>query len=77
MTKTESLTIKGMSCGHCVAAVRSALEDLPDVRTDDVSMGHAQITYDPQTLSHASIEKALESEGYPVIAFDEVADGQV
>lgn len=38
-----TLSISGMSCGHCVAAVRAALEELPDVRVRDVRIGSAEV----------------------------------
>lgn len=69
---TESLAIQGMSCGHCVAAVRSALEDLPGVDVENVAMGSAQITYDAAETSHDQIRRALEEEGYPVLEFSAV-----
>lgn len=71
-TKTENLSIQGMSCGHCVAAVRTALEDLPGVQVEDVAMGSAQITYDPLEVSHDAIKHALDEEGYPVLDFTPV-----
>lgn len=67
--KTETLTIQGMHCGHCIAAVRSALEDLPGLRVEDVSMGTAQISYDPEKVTHEQIRSALDDEGYPVMEF--------
>jgi copper chaperone len=70
--KIESLTIQGMNCGHCVAAVRSALEDLPGVSVQDVSIGSAQIAFDDEHVSHDQISRALEMEGYPVVAFQDV-----
>ena len=69
---TESIAITGMSCGHCVAAVRSALEDLPGVSVEDVAIGRAQVSYDQGELSHEDISRALREEGYPVVGYDAV-----
>ncbi|MGI8673290.1 MAG: cation transporter, partial [Luteitalea sp.] len=37
----ETLTIEGMSCGHCIKAVTMALQDLPGVTVKDVRVGQA------------------------------------
>ncbi len=37
------LTIRGMSCGHCVMAVKKALESVAGARTLDVQVGHARV----------------------------------
>lgn len=70
--RTETIKIQGMSCGHCVAAVRSVLDDLPGVQVEDVAMGSAQIRYDPSTITHEQINDAIDAEGYAVIEFVDV-----
>ncbi|MGH7713396.1 MAG: heavy-metal-associated domain-containing protein, partial [Gemmatimonadaceae bacterium] len=37
------LEIDGMSCGHCVASVRTALATVPGVQVADVSIGQARV----------------------------------
>jgi copper chaperone CopZ len=63
MEKLE-LAIEGMSCGHCVAAVSEALEDLPGVSVDAVKIGSAQVTYEPARVSPEQIVLAVEDAGY-------------
>ncbi len=59
------LTIDGMSCDHCVRAVRSALEAIPGVEAGEVRVGAAQVRYqDPAVVR--DIVAALEEEGYQV-----------
>ena len=41
------LTIEGMSCEHCVRAVRGRLERTDGVKVDDVTIGSAVIDFDP------------------------------
>lgn len=62
--KTE-LTINGMSCNHCVAAVKSALATLPGVSAVEVTLepGHATIEHDGQSPVSEMIA-AVEEEGY-------------
>ena len=58
------LEIQGMSCGHCVAAVKEALGELPGVNVDRVDIGTAQITYQPDQVSPEQIMLAVEDAGY-------------
>jgi copper chaperone len=62
---TTQLKIEGMSCSHCVSAVKEALEDVPGVAQAevDLALGSAKVEHvdatDPSTLI-----KAVEEEGY-------------
>ena len=58
------LTIKGMSCGHCVAAVRGALSGVEGVSVRNVAIGSAEVEYDPSRVSAEAIVDAVEDEGY-------------
>jgi len=57
------LNIHGMTCEHCVRAVRTALEAVPGVRRAEVSLesGEAKVQgeVDPKALV-----TAVEAEGY-------------
>lgn len=59
-----TLKIDGMSCGHCVGAVKRALGEMPGVDVEDVSIGVARIVYDPATTSTSAIADAIADEGY-------------
>ena len=62
-----TVTIEGMSCQHCVKAVRGALETLPGVRIDDVAVGSATVTLDPaHGGTPAVVEEAVRDAGYDV-----------
>ena len=45
--ETVTLAITGMPCGHCVAAVRRALDEVPGVEVRDVRVGSAEVALDP------------------------------
>ena len=60
----RTIAIQGMSCGHCVAAVKSALTGLDGVQVEEVKVGSARVAYDPQAVSAEQIAKAVEAEGY-------------
>lgn len=61
-----TLVIKGMSCGHCVAAVKRAIEGLPGVKEAEVTLDppRAKVAYDPAKVGPQSLAKAVEEEGY-------------
>ncbi|MEP6493685.1 MAG: heavy-metal-associated domain-containing protein [bacterium] len=59
-----TLTIEGMTCEHCVRAVRNRLERTPGVKADDVQIGLAVLDYDPAATNVDDIEEAIADEGY-------------
>jgi len=61
---TLSMTIDGMSCGHCVTAVRKALEAARGVEVEEVTIGSASVRYDPGAASVEAILAAVADEGY-------------
>lgn len=58
------LTIEGMTCEHCVRAVRGRLEQTPGVRVDQVNIGSATIRLDPEQASLDDVQDAISDEGY-------------
>lgn len=58
------LQIEGMSCSHCVRAVKNRLETTPGVEVEDVAIGSARLKYDPAKTSVDDIENAIADEGY-------------
>lgn len=58
------LSIEGMSCNHCVHAVRGRLEKTPGVEVRDVKIGSADLRFDPGKTSVDDIEEAIADEGY-------------
>ena len=63
--KRTTLQIDGMSCGHCVTSVRTALEGLDGVKVESVAMGSAAIQYDQAVASLEQILEAVSGVGYP------------
>lgn len=59
-----TIAIQGMSCGHCVAAVKGALGQLDGVEVQEVKVGSAKVAYDPQAVTPERIAQAIEDEGY-------------
>ncbi|MDP4175938.1 MAG: cation transporter [Bacteroidota bacterium] len=63
--KSEKISIKGMSCGHCVMAVKRGLSKLPVV-VKDVQVGSAEVEYDESKVSRQTIVETIEDSGYSV-----------
>ena len=63
-----SMEINGMTCGHCVTAVREALGAVPGVEVEAVAIGSATVRFDEHQLDRARITQAVVDEGYTVTA---------
>ncbi len=64
--QTVTLAITGMSCGHCVGAVRSALAGLKGVDVQEVTIGKATVAIDPALVTQEALIDAVEDQGYAV-----------
>jgi mercuric transport protein len=62
-----ALAITGMTCGHCVAAVKKALAAVPGVEAVDVTLSppRAVVACDPSRTNVDMLTKATAEEGYP------------
>jgi len=58
------LAIGGMSCGHCVSRVRSALAGVDGVRVLDVRVGAAELEFDPAQTSADRITASINDIGF-------------
>ena len=63
---TATLKITGMSCQHCVSAIKLALGRVPGVtRTEvDLSGGRAVVDYDAARTSPSALANAVMDQGY-------------
>lgn len=62
--ETRELTISGMSCGHCIAAVRTALAELPGVDVESVAVGKAVVNIEPGAVTDGALVDAVQDAGY-------------
>lgn len=62
--KQLKLEVSGMSCGHCVGAVRDALSGVPGVKVDDVRIGSASVTIDETRTAVRDLVDAVSDAGY-------------
>ncbi|MFC7493195.1 MULTISPECIES: heavy-metal-associated domain-containing protein [unclassified Nocardioides] len=67
MTSTE-LHVTGMTCGHCVAAVREEVSSVEGVRDVDVELetGRVTVTSDAP-LDRTAVAAAVEEAGYELV----------
>jgi copper chaperone len=64
----SQLNVEGMSCQHCVHAVKSSVSALAGVETVDVSLEKKLVTvgFDPGMTNLEAIKHAITDEGYRV-----------
>jgi copper chaperone len=64
---TQTFDVIGMTCEHCVGAVRGEIEQLPGVRAVDVDLtaGRVAITSD-DAVDDDAVRKAVDEAGYEV-----------
>ena len=65
---TKTMNIEGMMCGHCEAAVKKALEALPEVASAEVSheKGTAVVTLEKE-IADDVLKKTVEDKDYEVV----------
>ncbi len=64
---TENLKIEGMSCQHCVARVKKAVDAVEGVVSSEVAIGSAKVEYDETRAGREASVKAIEGAGYKVV----------
>ena len=67
---TTTITVTGMTCGHCVAAVKEEVGALPGVSAVEVALvagGGSPVTItSEQPLDDAAVAAAVDEAGYEV-----------
>ena len=62
--ETREISVSGMTCGHCIAAVREALTSVPGVQVRDVSIGKASVEIEPGSVTDDALVDAVAEAGY-------------
>ena len=62
------LNVSGMSCQHCVKAVKNAVDGLGNAKVVDISLetGKVSVEYDAPKISLEEIKNAIKEEDYGV-----------
>jgi copper chaperone len=68
-SESKTLNVKGMSCQHCVHAVKDAVGALKGVTGVDVDLtgGKVSVAYSAEEVKLDQIKKAIEDAGYQVV----------
>jgi copper chaperone CopZ len=61
-----TLTVLGMSCGHCVASVREEVEALPGVEAVEVDLGRGLLVVTGAGVRDDAVAAAVAEAGYEV-----------
>jgi copper chaperone CopZ len=64
--KNITLTISGMSCGHCLNAVNQALRAVQGIEVKSVQIGRAELRVPEEGDGEAQAKAAIENAGYQV-----------
>ena len=65
MSQSQTYTVTGMTCGHCVASVTEEVQEIPGVQDVSVVLdtGAVTVTSD-QGVDEAAVKAAVEEAGY-------------
>jgi copper chaperone len=66
--KEQTVEIGGMTCGHCLRAVKDALSEMAGVTLEEVRLGSARVSYDEAQVKPDAIAEAIRDAGYTVLA---------
>lgn len=65
---TSTFTVSGMSCEHCVAAVRTELGKVEGVTGVEVDLGSGRVTVtSDRPLDRAAVAAAVDEAGYELV----------
>ena len=64
---TTEITVTGMTCGHCVGAVRDELEQVAGVTAAEVDLATGKVSLSLSSpVERAALVAAVEEAGYAV-----------
>ena len=62
---SQTFTVTGMTCGHCVASVTEEISEIPGVESVDVVLDSGAVTVtSSQPLEQQAVRAAVEEAGY-------------
>lgn len=64
-TSTQTFTVTGMTCGHCVASVTEEVNEITGVENVDIDLATGSVTItSSQPLEDDAVRAAVEEAGY-------------
>ena len=68
MSQTNTYTVAGMHCGHCVASVSEEVQEIAGVEDVDVVLETGALTVtSTQSIDDAAVKAAVEEAGYQLV----------
>jgi len=65
MSTTQTYTVTGMTCGHCVASVTEEVQEIGGVENVDVVLETGSLTVtSTEPVDDAAVRAAVEEAGY-------------
>jgi copper chaperone CopZ len=65
MSTTQSYTVSGMTCSHCVLSVTEEVQEIPGVEHVDVVLETGSLTItSAEAVDDAAVQEAVEEAGY-------------
>ena len=65
---TQTFTVTGMTCGHCVQAVTQELQRLDGVGTVDIDLATGLVTVEStRELDGTEVAEAVDEAGYELV----------
>ncbi len=63
----KTYTVTGMTCGHCVSAVRGEVSKIDGVEAVDVDLATGHLTVTGNGFGDEEIREAVDEAGYTVV----------
>lgn len=68
MSRTTTVTVEGMTCGHCATAVRDEIGQLPGVTGVEVDLGTGTVAITASSdLDPVAVAAAVDEAGYRIV----------
>ncbi len=65
MSQTQTYTVTGMTCGHCVASVTEEVQEIPGVQDVSVALESGTVTVtSAEPVDDAAVRAAVVEAGY-------------
>ena len=61
------LDVKGMSCGHCAAAVKTAVLALEGIESVEIDLQSEKVCISYNNITIEDIKSVIEEQGYDVV----------
>ena len=62
----KTIEVDGMSCQHCVAALKKSLDAIDGVTETNVEVGKATVTFDESKVKDSDLNDAVVQTGFKI-----------